>query len=196
MVPKPAHSGCESWLQSVWAVGRHLSQYSSAVDAFAAPGTCKQLAPQITVICDGVDYTTLLYLDTQAACSGVPMCYLGRNHAAHCAQNCCPVSVHCTRGIPVPQSTPPAPRNSTRAAYPTMPPHAIDWFRGQGVAVERLKRAGGIRPAQTEMIPFRVEPCESMQNVGQFIPRPGGYETACAGLCWCVLPMLRSDAPK
>jgi hypothetical protein len=55
MVPKPAHSGCESWLQSVWAVGRHLSQYSSAVDAFAAraPGTCKQLAPQTTVVCGG-----------------------------------------------------------------------------------------------------------------------------------------------
>ena len=50
MVPKPAHSGCESWLQSVWAVGRHLSRYSSAVDAFAAPGTCKQLTPQITVV--------------------------------------------------------------------------------------------------------------------------------------------------
>ena len=31
-------------------MGRHLSQYSSAVDAFAAPGTCKQLAPQITVV--------------------------------------------------------------------------------------------------------------------------------------------------
>ena len=56
MVPNPAHSGCESWLQSVWAVGRHLSQFSSAVDAFAAPGTCKQLAPQITVICDGARY--------------------------------------------------------------------------------------------------------------------------------------------
>ena len=53
MVPNPAHSGCESWLQSVWAVGRHLSQYSSAVDAFAAPGTCKQLTPQIIVVCDG-----------------------------------------------------------------------------------------------------------------------------------------------
>jgi len=53
MVPNPAHSGCESWLQSVWAVGRHLSQSSSAVDAFAAPGTCKQLTPQITVVCGG-----------------------------------------------------------------------------------------------------------------------------------------------
>ena len=51
MVPNPAHSGCESWLQSVWAVVRHLSQASSDVDAFAAPGTCKQLTPQITVIC-------------------------------------------------------------------------------------------------------------------------------------------------
>ena len=56
MVPNPAHSGCESWLQSVWAVGRHLSQSSSAVDAFAAPGTCKQLTPQITVICGGATF--------------------------------------------------------------------------------------------------------------------------------------------
>ena len=50
MVPKPAHSGCECWLQSVWAVERHLSRYASAVDAFSAPGTCKQLTPQIIVI--------------------------------------------------------------------------------------------------------------------------------------------------
>ena len=53
MVPKPAHSGCGGWLQSMRAMGRYLSQYSSAADAFAAPGTCKQLTPQITVIYDG-----------------------------------------------------------------------------------------------------------------------------------------------
>jgi hypothetical protein len=40
----------------VWAVGRHLSQSSSAADAFAAPGTCKQLTPQIIVICGGARY--------------------------------------------------------------------------------------------------------------------------------------------
>ena len=61
MVPNPAHSGCESWLQSVWAVGGHLSQSSSAVDAltFAAPGTYKQLTPQIIVIwwCTAVQTT-------------------------------------------------------------------------------------------------------------------------------------------
>ena len=50
MVPNPAHSGCESWLQSVWAVGRHLIQSSSVADAFAAPGTCKHLTPQITLV--------------------------------------------------------------------------------------------------------------------------------------------------
>ena len=37
-------------LQSMRAVGRHLSQYPSAVDAFAAPGTCKQLTHQIIVV--------------------------------------------------------------------------------------------------------------------------------------------------
>ena len=62
MVPNPAHSGCESWLQSVWAVGRHLSQSSSAVDAFAAPGTCKQLTPQIIVVCGGAQETTIYAL--------------------------------------------------------------------------------------------------------------------------------------
>jgi 1,6-anhydro-N-acetylmuramate kinase len=72
MVPKPAHSGCESWLQSVWAVGRHLSQYSSAVDAFAAHGTCKQLTPQITVICGGARENTMLYLNTHATCANAP----------------------------------------------------------------------------------------------------------------------------
>ena len=50
MVPRPAHIGCESWLESVWAMWRHLSQYSSIVDAFAAPGTYKQLKPQNIVI--------------------------------------------------------------------------------------------------------------------------------------------------
>ena len=50
-----AHSGCESWLQSVWAVERHLSQYPSAIDVFAAPGACKQLTPQITVVCGGAN---------------------------------------------------------------------------------------------------------------------------------------------
>ena len=74
MVPNPAHSGCESWLQSVWAVGRHLHQYSSVVDAFAAPGTCKQLTPQIIVVCGGASAreTTMLYLNTHAACANAP----------------------------------------------------------------------------------------------------------------------------
>ena len=50
MVPKPAHSGCESWLHSMRTMGRHLSQYQFAVDAFAAPSTCKLLTPKIYVV--------------------------------------------------------------------------------------------------------------------------------------------------
>ena len=48
------------------------------------------------------------------------------------------------------------------------------------------------------MVPTRVELRKSMQNVWQFIPKARCYETtcACAGLCWCVLPVLRSDVPK
>ena len=49
MVPNPAHSGCESWLQSVWAVGGHLSRYPVGGVAYSAPGTCTQLTPQTTV---------------------------------------------------------------------------------------------------------------------------------------------------
>ena len=117
MVTKPAHSGCESWLQSVWDVGRHLSQYLSAADAFAAPGTCKQLTPQITPICDGVHYTTLLYLNTHAACSGAPRGYTEHDHAAHCARNCCPASVPCSRGTSVQQTESLCAANSARATY-------------------------------------------------------------------------------
>ena len=87
------------------------------------------------------------------------------------AQNRHHVTVHCIEGAPVHQSTPPEPRNSTRAAYPTMPPHAIDWFRGRSVAVEHLKSAGGIRPAHTEMIQSRVEPCEIMHTAREFISK-------------------------
>ena len=110
MVPNPAHSGCESWLQSVWAVamGRHLSQYSSAVDAFATPGTYKQLAPQITVICGGARETTMLYLNTHAACANAPerYSYLVHNATIMSAPNRHPVCVHCIEGAPVHQSTP------------------------------------------------------------------------------------------
>jgi hypothetical protein len=105
MVSKPAHNGCESWLQSVWAVGRHLSQYSSAVDAFAAPGTCKQLAPQITVICGGARETTMLYLNTHATCANASARYLAHTPAKIRAQNRHPVSVHCIEGAPAHQST-------------------------------------------------------------------------------------------
>ena len=105
MVPKPAHSGCESWLQSMWAVWRHLSQYPSAVDAFAAPGTCKHLAPEITVVCGGARETTVLYLNTHVACANAPESYLVHNAVVMRAQNCYPVSVHCIEGAPVHQST-------------------------------------------------------------------------------------------
>ena len=67
-----AHSHAQRSLQSVCGVGRYLSRDPVAGVAFEAPGTCKQCTPQITAICDGVHYTTLLYLNTHAACSGAP----------------------------------------------------------------------------------------------------------------------------
>jgi hypothetical protein len=109
MVSKPAHNGCESWLQSVWALERHLSQYSSAVDAFAAPGTCKQLAPQIapqiTVICGGARETTMLYLNTHPTCANAPARYLAHTPAKIRAQNRHPVSVDCIEGAPAHQGS-------------------------------------------------------------------------------------------
>ena len=67
MVPKPAHIGFEGWLGSMWAMGRDVSQYPSAVDLFAAPGTCKQCPPQITAICGTAPQCSQL---TSTACFG------------------------------------------------------------------------------------------------------------------------------
>jgi hypothetical protein len=67
MVPKPAHSGCESWLQSVWDVGRYLSRYPVAGVAFEAPGTCKQCTPQITAICGGAQEQPVTKLQASLA---------------------------------------------------------------------------------------------------------------------------------
>ena len=104
-MPKPAHSHAQSSLQSVWDVGRYLSRYPVAGVAFEAPGTCKQLTPQITVVCGGARETTLLYLNTHAACANAPESYLVHNAVVMRAQNRYPVSVHCIEGAPVHQST-------------------------------------------------------------------------------------------
>ena len=50
---KPAHSHAQRSLQSVCAVRSHLRRNHAADVAYSAPGTCKQLAPQITAICGG-----------------------------------------------------------------------------------------------------------------------------------------------
>ena len=79
MVPKPTHNGCESWLPSMWTLGRHLSQYSSVVDVFEAPGTCKQLTPQITVACDGAVLRGAHILQPTNACTSLT-CKQARVH--------------------------------------------------------------------------------------------------------------------
>ena len=100
-VPEPAHSHSQSSLQPVWAVGRYLSRYPVAGVAFGAPGTCKQHTPQTTAICDGARGTLQLYLNTHTACRDAPACYMGHRNAARCAQDCCPASVPCSKGIPI-----------------------------------------------------------------------------------------------
>ena len=106
---KPAHNHPQMSLQSVWDMGRYLSRYPVAGVAFEAPGTCKQLTPQITVhvvcACGGARETTLLYLNTQTACNDDPMRYLVHTAVVMRAQNHYPVSVHCIEGAPVHQST-------------------------------------------------------------------------------------------
>jgi hypothetical protein len=75
-VSKPAHSHARMSLQSVWDVRRYLSRSPVAGVACEAPGTCKQCTPQITAICDGARGTTILYLNTHAACALAPASYL------------------------------------------------------------------------------------------------------------------------
>ena len=58
--------------------------YLVAGVAFEAPGSCKQLTPQITPICGGARETTLLYLTTvtHAACANALERYPVHNHSA------------------------------------------------------------------------------------------------------------------
>ena len=56
------------------------------------------------------------------------------------------------------------PRNSTRVAYLAMLPHADDQPRGRCASIEYLRSAGGLSPAQTEVIPFRVEAHETVHE--------------------------------
>ena len=53
------------------------------------------------------------------------------------------------------------PRNNTRAAYLAMPPHADHWPRGRCAGSKSHRSAGGVRPAQTEIIHVRVEAHET-----------------------------------
>ena len=119
-VLKPIRNQSQSSLQSVCDMGTHLFRYPVADVATLAPGTCKHHTPQITLICDGVHYTTLLYLNTHAACSGIPRDYTEHDHAAHCAQNYCPAFASCSRGTFVQQTESQCAANSKRSAYPTM----------------------------------------------------------------------------
>ena len=104
-MPKPAPSHSQSSLQPVWAAGRYLSWYPVAGVAFGAPGTCKQCMHQTTAICDGAQGTTLLCLNTHAACANAPERYLAYNPVNIRAQNRHSVSVYCIEVVPAHQST-------------------------------------------------------------------------------------------
>ena len=176
-MPKPAHSHPQSSLQSVWDVGRYLSRYPVAGVAFKAPGTCKQCTPQITVICGGATVGAgtackqVSHLQTAQSSEGCLPAYV-----AHCARSCCPASVPCNRGTSVQQIESQCAVNSTRAAYLTVLQHAVESSRGHRARAKYLKSAGGASPAQTEMIPSRLEAHETAHGMGQFIPRAKTYK--------------------
>jgi hypothetical protein len=181
MVPNPAHSGCESWLQSVWAVGRHLSQYSSAVDAFAAHGTCKQPTPQITVV---------WVVHGEPHCSVKTLMQHVRMHQS--------VAWH----IALPQYGPKiatlslcialkvllhikARHSATKQHGGSLPGNvtarAGGQSRGRSTTAKHLSSTDSVGPAQTEMIPFRVDPRESMHMARQFISNPGATRRLARG---------------
>ena len=152
-MPKPAHSHDQMSLQSVWDMGRYLSRYPVAGVACEAPGTCKQCTPQITAICDGARGTTILYLNTHAACALAPASYL--EHTPSCTAGrkplLCPCPPHQRRSYATNQIT--APPNSTSAAHLAMSPHAGGQPRGRSTTAKHLSSAHSVGPAQTEMIP-------------------------------------------
>ena len=63
-----------------------------------------------------------------------------------------------------------------------MLPHATDWYRGRSVAAGHLRSVGGIRPAQTEMIPVPVDPRETAPVMGQLIPHAETCKQPCRAL--------------
>ena len=174
-MPEPAASHSQRSLQSVWAVGRYLSRYLVAGVAFEAVGTCKQCTHQATVISGGARWTTLLCLSTHTACRDAPMCYMVHIPVHIEPQNRHHVYIAWVKGVPDAAQLTTVPQNSTRVPYQAVLPHAIDWSRGHRIAAARLGSAGGIRPAQTEMIHVRVDRHESMQNTGR--------GRICAGAC-------------
>ena len=82
-----------------------MCRYLVAGVAFAAPGTCKQCTFQVTVICGDARWTTLLCLNTHAACANAPERYLAYDPVKIRAQNRLSVSVRCIEVVPVNQRT-------------------------------------------------------------------------------------------
>ena len=65
-----------------------------------------------------------------------------------------------------------------------MLPHADDQPRGRCASIEYLRSAGGLSPAQTEMIPFRVE---AHKTVHESVEEKCGAETCKQRLRGAVL---------
>ena len=171
--PAPSHS--QRSRQSVWAVRGYMSWYPVAGVAFGAVGACKQCTPQVTAISGGARWTTLLCLNTHVACRDAPVCYMVHIPVHIEPQNRHHVYIAWVKSVPGAAQLITVPQNSTRVPYQAVLPHASDWSRGHRIAAARLGSAGGIRPAQTEMIRVRVDRHESVQNTGS--------GRMCAGAC-------------
>ena len=195
-VMKPNHRHCQSSLQSVWAVGRYLSWYSVAGVAFWTLGTCKQCMHQTTAICDGAQGTTLLWLNTHAACANAPERYLAYDPVKIRAQNRLSVSVRCIEVVPVNQRTSQHHKSArgqlTRQCYRT----PLIGIEGVSLLQDALEAQAMPALHKQKLFPPELILAKARMGRGSSFRKRKPANKACAGLCWCIVPVPRLHSPE
>ena len=134
-----------------------------------APANSAHLRP--LRICDDANYWRKARLQTSCPPANSTAVRKTLFYVAQRGRNCCLASVPRVAGALFTAKHTTMSQSSTSAAYLAMPPH-VDGYRQTYRIVAKLPRSADItRPAQTEMIPLRVESHARTQNTGQFIPR-------------------------
>ena len=195
-VPKPAHSGCESWLQSVRAVGRYLSQHPVAADAFAAPGTCKQLTPQNTAVgavqCSEVQINCSLPMHLQTS-QGPLHSYLA---ASPSVRRTLPTSG--LYSIPSRLTT----CNTTKLEAPprgchTTPTSRIRWPGIELYLCTTLTcQISTVATYQNALAPLAFNLRKGVHMSGEKYQKRKPANKARAGLCWCKIPVAGTFWPQ